>query len=179
MSATQYLHEKNIAHTNINEHTILLRGETTVKLSNLSHGILANPLMWRWDSVQRDAPVYPSPEMRRMQTLTSAVDLFAVGCVVYNLLTGAKHEVFHSSYDFYGSYRVDDLSSSRPMRDAVRSLLNHDPSLRRVARSMWDMTPADAEHLQAAVRLIDDPHSFLDDYVAMKKELERLRTMTA
>ena len=40
---------------------------------------------------------------------------------------------------------------------------------------MWDMTPVDAEHLQAAARLIDDPCSFLDDYVAMKKELERLR----
>jgi serine/threonine-protein kinase len=108
-AAVQFAHEHHVVHRDLKPSNILVTATTGVKL--LDFGIAK--LLEMDDSspdaithLQRDRPMtpaYAAPEQIRGDKITEATDIYALGCVLYELLTGKR------SYDFSGAHEPKDV----------------------------------------------------------------------
>jgi serine/threonine-protein kinase len=88
--AVSHAHARLVVHRDLKPSNILVRGDGTVKL--LDFGIAK---LIRNDSTAASAtrvftPEYAAPEQVRGETVTTAVDVYALGLVLYELLTGRR-----------------------------------------------------------------------------------------
>ena len=87
--ALDYAHRKGVIHRDIKPSNILLTEEGTVKIGDFSAALLTDPDIA--DTQVMDtigSPLYMSPEQIREESVTNQTDLFALGIVMYELLTG-------------------------------------------------------------------------------------------
>ena len=94
--ALDYAHRKGVIHRDIKPSNILLTEDGTVKLGDFSAALLTDPDIK--DTQVMDtvgSPLYMSPEQIREEPVTNQTDLFALGVVMYELLTGR--------HPFYGN----------------------------------------------------------------------------
>lgn len=88
--AVEYAHRNLIVHRDLKPGNILVNGEGTVKLLDFGTASLmagqADPTVTR---VRACTPRYASPEQLRGEHLTTATDIYSLGVVLYELLTGA------------------------------------------------------------------------------------------
>ena len=94
--AIQYAHQNLIIHRDIKPGNILVRADNTVKLLDFGIAKLMNPEIGQVatektaTSMRLMTPQYASPEQLRGENVTTASDIYLLGIVLYELLTGHR-----------------------------------------------------------------------------------------
>jgi serine/threonine protein kinase len=122
--ALDYAAREGVIHRDIKPANILLAGETDIKISDFGAALNAAS-----DSTQITgigSPAYMSPEQVREQQLTYQTDIFSLGVVFYQLLTGRLPFMGTNNYSIiYQIINVDPAPPSRfrnevpPQIDAI------------------------------------------------------------
>jgi 3-phosphoinositide dependent protein kinase-1 len=138
ISAVGYLHDHDIYHRDLKPENILIAGNGHIKLTDFGTALLHSD-----DDSTRNSFVgtaeYVSPEVLGNELVTSACDYWAIGCILYQLLTGSTP--FHSASEYYTFQAILDHTKgiskiSYPdhvsfiARDLIDRLLDGSPETR-------------------------------------------------
>jgi serine/threonine protein kinase/tetratricopeptide (TPR) repeat protein len=94
-SAVQYAHEKLVIHRDLKPANILIAKDGTPRLLDFGIAKLLNPECFQTALVTRTdwrpmTPEYASPEQIRGQAVTTATDVYSLGVLLFELLTGHR-----------------------------------------------------------------------------------------
>jgi serine/threonine protein kinase len=103
-SAVQYAHQNLVIHRDLKPGNILITKEGLPRLLDFGIAKLLNPECWQTPLVTRIdgrpmTPEYASPEQMRGDPVTSATDIYSLGVLLYEILTGRRpYQVADSSW---------------------------------------------------------------------------------
>jgi len=118
-AAVQFAHEHHVVHRDLKPSNILVTEHAGVKLLDFGIAKLLDTDDSSPDAIthlQRERPMtpaYAAPEQIRGEKITEATDIYALGCVLYELLTGKR------SYNFSGANEPKDVLSIIESADPV------------------------------------------------------------
>ncbi|XP_063791575.1 serine/threonine-protein kinase 36 isoform X2 [Pseudophryne corroboree] len=133
VSALYYLHSHRILHRDMKPQNILLGKDGTVKLCDFGFAreLSLDTLMVR--SI-KGTPLYMSPELVLERPYDHRSDLWALGCIVYELLVGTPPFYTHSIFQLVSIITQQPVrwprGVSAELKDFLQGLLTKDPSLR-------------------------------------------------
>jgi non-specific serine/threonine protein kinase/serine/threonine-protein kinase len=133
-AAVHYAHQNLIVHRDIKPGNILVNAEGTPKLLDFGIAKLLNPeLNQQAEAVTRMAmrlmtPEYASPEQIRGEPITTASDIYSLGVVLYELLTGQRPYRFKT----YASPEIEQIVSfQEPEKPSTIVKTHADGSVKR------------------------------------------------
>jgi eukaryotic-like serine/threonine-protein kinase len=100
--ALDYAHRHGIIHRDIKPANILLTGETDIKISDFGAALSITAETTQVSGI--GSPAYMSPEQLQEMTLNHQTDIFSLGVVMYQLLTGALP--FKSTNNYSMVYQI-------------------------------------------------------------------------
>ncbi len=115
--ALSYANQLGVTHRDIKPGNILMSGPTDIKISDfglaLSSGIETTQV------TGIGSPAYMSPEQIREQPLSQQTDIYSLGVVMYQLLTG--HLPYQASNNFSMIYQITTTDPAPPssLRDGI------------------------------------------------------------
>ncbi|XP_040296743.1 serine/threonine-protein kinase 36 isoform X4 [Bufo bufo] len=133
VSALYYLHSHRILHRDMKPQNILLGKDATVKLCDFGFAreLSLDTLMVR--SI-KGTPLYMSPELVLERPYDHRSDLWALGCIVYELLVGTPPFYTHSIFQLVSIITQQPVrwprGVSAELKDFLQGLLTKDPALR-------------------------------------------------
>ncbi|XP_040211731.1 serine/threonine-protein kinase 36 isoform X2 [Rana temporaria] len=133
VSALYYLHSHRILHRDMKPQNILLGKDGTVKLCDFGFAreLSLDTLMVR--SI-KGTPLYMSPELVLERPYDHRSDLWALGCIVYELLVGTPPFYTHSIFQLVSIITQQPVrwpkEVSPELKDFLQGLLTKDPTLR-------------------------------------------------
>ncbi len=117
-AAVQYAHQNLVVHRDLKPGNILITADGTPKLLDFGIAKLLNPELTgdtidvTMTGMKLMTPGYASPEQARGEAITTASDVYSLGVVLYELLTG--HRPYHVS--------------ARPPHEVMRVICEEQPS---------------------------------------------------
>jgi len=110
-SALHYAHQRGVIHRDIKPSNIMLDKHGTPKLTDFGIARISkqDPEKGIWGT-----PSYMSPEQLKEETTTHQSDIFSLGCVMYELLTGRR--AFSGENDFAIIYKIT-RENPQPIRE--------------------------------------------------------------
>ena len=100
--ALDYAHRHGIIHRDIKPANILLTAETDIKISDFGAALSVTAETTQVSGI--GSPAYMSPEQLQEMTLNHQTDIFSLGVVMYQLLTGALP--FRSTNNYSMVYQI-------------------------------------------------------------------------
>ena len=88
--ALAYAHERGVIHRDIKPGNIMVLGDGRVKIMDFGIARLQEPTVKTQTGVLLGSPQYMSPEQISGQALDGRADVFSLGVVLYEMLTGVK-----------------------------------------------------------------------------------------
>ncbi len=85
--ALEYAHNMEIVHRDIKPANIMLTGEGVVKIGDFGIACVTEDTI---DTARVGTPHYMSPEQIKEEPVDGRSDIFSLGCVMYEMLTGEK-----------------------------------------------------------------------------------------
>jgi len=135
LDAVEYAHQRLVVHRDIKPSNILVDQEGRAKLLDFGVAkLLANDgVSTASVGIAPFTPAYAAPEQIRGEAVTTAIDIYALGLVLYEVLTGARpYRVDESSPRAY-EIAVLEQTPTRPS-DAVRA--DRDIDVARVRKAL-------------------------------------------
>ncbi len=115
--ALDYAHRHGIIHRDIKPANILLSGETDIKVSDFGAALSVSAETTQVTGI--GSPAYMSPEQLQEMTLNHQTDIFSLGVVMYELLTGTLPFKAANNYSMvYQIINVDPPPASLLRPDA-------------------------------------------------------------
>ena len=157
--ALDYMHKNGVLHKDIKPANIMLTPDGTPKLMDFGIAVGAAEAEERKKIVE-GSPMFMSPEQLRGQPLSAASDLYALGAVMYHLLTGQSMFGAVEPRELFQQIKTVPAPSLRGMKgvpDAlaaiVEKLLAKDAATRYPAgRELGEDLASVAEHLRTGGR---------------------------
>lgn len=171
--AVAHAHGKNVLHRDLKPGNILLQGDDALEIRVSDFGMAKHLYEEEGPEVTREGdlvgtPAYMSPEQSRGQTLGPASDVFSVGAILFELLTGQAPFQRPTTAETFAALQGDDVPR-RKLQGADRDLsaiclkcLEKDPEQRyasahelREDLSAWLAgNPVTARHATVSERLL-------------------------
>lgn len=151
--ALQYLRIKNIVHRDLKPQNILLSSPTHIKITDFGLARYINPETEIKLNIQSEcedlfstycgSPIYMSPELLNHQQYNSKSDLWSLGIILYELITGVppfienniKNLVHRINTEKINLDKIDRTLISDDCFNLLCALLNHD----RLKRIDWEV----------------------------------------
>jgi eukaryotic-like serine/threonine-protein kinase len=108
--ALEFAHKLGITHRDIKPANILYTGDTDVKIADFGAALIATGDVTQVSAV--GSPAYMSPEQIREQPLDHRTDIYSMGVVMYNLLTGRLP--FQALNNFSLVYQITNVEPEPP-----------------------------------------------------------------
>jgi serine/threonine protein kinase len=118
-AAVQYAHQRLVIHRDIKPGNILVGADGTPKLLDFGIAKLLDPDQpggrpATVAGLHRLTPEYASPEQARGEPVTTATDVYSLGAVLYELLTGARPHRFEGATVVQMLHALSDVDPPRP-----------------------------------------------------------------
>ena len=108
--ALDFANRLGITHRDIKPANILLTGETDIKISDFGAALLESSNQTQVSGI--GSPAYMSPEQIKEHPLNHQTDIYSLGVVMYQLLTG--HLPFQASNNFSMMYQIANVEPPLP-----------------------------------------------------------------
>ena len=145
-AALRVVHDAGIVHRDLKPPNVMLREDDTVVLIDFG---LARQLDGGFKStragVLRGSPYYMSPEQALGEELDARSDLYSLGVIYYELLTGKK------PYAGQSAIEVLEQHVNAPVPSLPENLAHHEPLLNRLLAKDRAQRSADAHEVMQAV----------------------------
>jgi eukaryotic-like serine/threonine-protein kinase len=173
--ALDYAHSKGVLHRDIKPSNIMLTREGVPKVMDFSIAEINAGEAPTRESGMMGSPLYMSPEQVRHGALGPTSDLYALGAVLYQLLTGVppfpiqELPLLFTAIREQPAPRVDALrpDAPKPLCDIVERLLFKDPAQRFQSGS----------ELAAALTRLFDQLRFADRQIARRESRDSIRRL--
>ncbi|SJX65997.1 related to ser/thr protein kinase [Sporisorium reilianum f. sp. reilianum] len=144
LEGLNYLHEQNVVHCDLKAANILTTKNGNVKLSDF--GVSLNLKAVKKMGNKNDAigtPNWMAPEVIELKGVTTAADIWSLGCTIIELLTGKPP--YYDMLAMSAMFRIveDDCppipeKCSDALRDLLKQCFNKDPSKRPSAEMLFE-----------------------------------------
>lgn len=136
-SAVEHMHESHILHRDIKTANIFLTSDLDVKIGDFGVSRLLSESRSMANTLC-GTPYYLSPELVRGQSYSKPADLWAIGCVMFELLTLSRpfaggnigELVMNITRGRFADDNLDAMTPDEELRGLVRGLLHLDPDQR-------------------------------------------------
>jgi len=108
--ALDFAHKVGVTHRDIKPANILLSGETDIKISDFGAALMTSTDMTQVTGI--GSPAYMSPQQIKEQPLDHQTDIYSLGVVMYQLLTGVLP--FQASNNFSMMYQITNVEPPLP-----------------------------------------------------------------
>jgi serine/threonine protein kinase len=109
--ALQYASNEGVIHRDIKPANILLAGESDIKITDFGAALTQAAETTQVSGI--GSPAYMSPEQVKEQTLTYQTDIFSLGVVMYQLLTGRLP--FQGANNYSMIYQIINIEPPSPI----------------------------------------------------------------
>jgi serine/threonine-protein kinase len=150
---------RGIVHRDLSPHNVLLSWEGAVKVADFGLAKLRHASHTSASRVLRGKPAFTSPEQANGRPLDGRSDLFSVGIMLWEMLTGRR--LFWRDYEGATATICRVLTSSIPRPSSIRQVA---PDLEAVVMRLLEQDPAhrypSAEAARVALMSCDDAFAF-------------------
>ncbi len=108
--ALDFANRAGVIHRDIKPANILLHGETDIKISDFGSALVATSKSTQVSGI--GSPAYMSPQQIKEHPLTLQTDIYSLGVVMYQLLTGQLP--FQASNNFSMMYQITNVEPQPP-----------------------------------------------------------------
>lgn len=89
VSAVEHAHENNIIHRDIKPQNVLVKDDGTIKITDFGIALAHDAVQLTQSDAVLGSAHYLAPETTRGEAATNQIDIYALGIVFYELLTGS------------------------------------------------------------------------------------------
>jgi NIMA (never in mitosis gene a)-related kinase len=178
-SALQYIHDNKIMHRDIKTLNIFLDKDNNIKIGDFGISKLFefNPNDPRNDATRIGTPLYIAPEQVQNRQYDFKVDVWAAGCVLFNLcnleVPFIADNIISLGYLIVNSTPKRISGYSSDLDHFVRSLLEKDPKKRLTAREAHSKSRSYAQNFNRSLLTklaSNDSHNQSNDHSLKKSD---------
>jgi len=172
--ALDFAHKLGVTHRDIKPANILLSDETTIKISDFGAALMTSADQTQVTGI--GSPAYMSPQQIKEHPLDHQTDIYSLGVVMYQLLTGVLP--FQASNNFSMMYQITNVEPPLPSSHRKEIPLSLDRIVRKAMQKELDRRYATWSEFS-----FDLAEAFRNDHLAVPTQevadTEKFNTMRA